>query len=1166
MTDTYRIEDRYTAEAKTVALTGIQAMARLPIEQLRADRRAAKNTAALISGYPGSPLGGFDGAAATAAKTVPDLPISCRPAVNEELGATAIMGSQLASSQPDAIYDGVVGIWYAKAPGVDRAVDALRHAVYAGTSRWGGAIALIGDDPNAKSSTLPSSSAGVVADLHMPLLYPGDPGAVLDLGRHAIALSRFTGLWSAIKIVADVADGLTTVVLDPDRTVPVTPALFDEAARRRPDGRLLTPHTIDLEQEIYEVRYPLAINYASANGLNATTVNPSDAWLGIVSSGITYREVREALERLGLTSDDEIAGAGIRLLRMQMPIPFDPDTVRRFATGLETLFVIEEKMPNIESLIKDALYHQANRPQVIGKTDDMGRPLLKYHGALDADGLLAPLRSILSPRLDERLIPEQKKRQLIPLMSDTERAPFFCSGCPHNRSTEAPEGSLIGAGIGCHTMTLLMDPDRVGDIAGLTAMGNEGTQWIGMSDFVERGHLIQNLGDGTFFHSGQLAVQASVASGVNITYKLLYNDTVAMTGGQDPQGQSSVADVATSLLATGVSRVLVTSDEPEKYGRVVPFPGDQQRRVGGITLPAGVDVWDRTRLIEAQEVLAATAGTTVLIHDQGCAAEVRRARKRGKVAPPKDRVVINPRICEGCGDCGQVSNCLSVEPTETPFGRKTKINQTTCNFDFSCLEGDCPSFMTVVPADVGKAILTPDAPKSPTPILVVDDTRFAMRITGIGGTGIVTVSQVIGTAAMFDGYSVRGLDQIGLSQKAGPVVSDVRLSRTGANHTNRLGEAQADLLLACDQLVAATARGRLVCSPDQTAVVGSVSPTPTGAQITSPELAPPSPDELIELLATDTRADQQHWADAEAITTALFGDAVLANMFVVGMAVQAGALPVTAESFERAIELNGVAVEKNLQAFAWGRAQISHPEAAAALVADRSAGPESFAQPELTIGLRSRIDDLAAAGSPMHADLVRLTADLIGFQDENTASDYLDVVERVAAAEAGIGSTQLTHAVAVHLHKLTAYKDEYEVARLMLSDEGLAEARSVADGGSVTYRLHPPMLKALGMDDKISIGEWAAPGIRALAKAKRLRGSRLDPFGRAEVRRLERELVPEYLDVVNTLIAGLSDATLDQATRIAALPDQVRGYEDLKLRRIGEYRSELKAELAAYPS
>ncbi len=1173
MTDTYRIEDRYTAEHKTVALTGIQAMARLPIEQLRADRRAGKNTAALISGYPGSPLGGFDGAAAAAAKTVPDLPISCRPAVNEELGASAVMGSQLASAQPDAIYDGVLGIWYAKAPGVDRAVDALRHAVYAGTSRWGGAIALIGDDPNAKSSTLPSSSASVVADLHMPLLYPGDPGAVLDLGRHAIALSRFTGLWSAIKIVADVADGLTTVALDPDRVVPITPALFDEANRRQPDGRLLTPHTIDLEQEIYDIRYPLAINYASANGLNRATVNPSDAWLGIVASGITYREVREALERLGLGSDDAIAGAGIRLLRMQMPIPFDPDTVRRFAVGLETLFVIEEKMPNIESLIKDALYHQANRPLVIGKTDEVGTPLLPSHGALDADGLLAPLRTVLSPRLAERLVPERAKRTLIPLVTETERAPFFCSGCPHNRSTEAPEGSLIGAGIGCHTMTLLMDPDRVGDIAGLTAMGNEGTQWIGMSDFVERGHLIQNLGDGTFFHSGQLAIQAAVASGVNITYKLLYNGTVAMTGGQDPQGQTSVPNVATSLLARGVSRVLVTSDEPEKYGRVVPFPGDQQRRIGGIALPAGVDVWDRTRLIEAQELLAATPGTTVLIHDQECAAELRRARKRGKAPMPDERVVINPRICEGCGDCGSISNCLSVEPVETPFGRKTQINQTTCNLDLSCLEGDCPSFMTVVPrASAEGPRPLPVAPVVPEPVVVVDDERFAMRITGIGGTGIVTVSQVIGTAAMFDGYNVRGLDQIGLSQKAGPVVSDVRLSKAGANHTNRLGEEQADLLLVCDQLVAVTDRGRLVCSPDRTVLVGSLSATPTGAQIAQPEIEAPTAAALAELLGSDTRPDQRHWADAELITTALFGDAVLANMFVVGMAVQAGALPITPESVHRAITLNGVAVEKNLAAFAWGRAQIAEPRTVETVMADQvDSGLGSDAQREplrLPSALRDRVGGLAVEGSALWSDLDRLTADLIGFQDEALASRYLDFVERAAEAErrTGLDSQSFTRAVAVYLHKVMAYKDEYEVARLMLSHDGLAEAEAVATGGPVTYRLHPPMLRALGMDQKISIGAWATPGIGALAKAKRLRGTRLDPFGRAEVRKLERELVNDYTTLVEQVASALTASNHSAAVELVSLVDVVRGYEELKVRRVGEYRARLAPMVAKFSS
>jgi len=1155
----YRIEDRYLAERQTVVLTGIQALARLPIDQLRADRRQGRNTAALVSGYPGSPLGGFDSAAMSAARLVPDLPIHCRPAGNEELGVSMVMGSQLASAQPDAIYDGVVGIWYGKAPGVDRSVDALRHAVYAGTSRWGGAVALVGDDPNAKSSTLPSSSAGVVADLHMPLLYPGDAGDVLELGRHAIALSRFTGLWSAMKVVADVADGMATVTLDPERTQLVTPALFDEATRREPDGRLLTPHTIDLEQEIYDVRYPLAINYASANKLNDITVDPSDAWIGIVASGITYREIRAAFDRLGLVTDEDIASCGIRLLRMQMPIPFDPDTVRTFASGLETVFVVEEKQPSIESSVKDALYHQAQRPEVVGKTDQAGRPLLPRHGHLEADDLLAPLRTVLGDRLRDRLTPEKPRRIRIPLISETARSPFFCSGCPHNRSTEAPEGSLVGAGIGCHTMALFMDEERVGDIAGLTCMGNEGSQWIGMSDFVERSHLLQNLGDGTYFHSGQLAVHAAVASEVNITYKLLYNGTVAMTGGQEPQGQVSVGAVAQSLLANGVAAVLVTTDEPEKYGRSIP---GTNKRVRGEWLPRGVEVWDRTRLMDAQEHLASIPGTTVLIHDQACAAETRRARKRGLAPTPAERVVINHRICEGCGDCGQVSNCLSVQPTDTDFGRKTTIDQGSCNLDFSCLEGDCPSFMTVVP-EAAHEHAVPEPPAVPEPTSP-DAETFTMRITGIGGTGVVTVAQVIGTAAMLDGFHVNGLDQIGLSQKAGPVVSDVRLSKASPGHTNRLGSHQADLLLAVDQMAAVTQPGRLVCSPERTAVVGSTTPTPTGDMITHPDRSAPTSDELRALIASDTRADAHYWADSGAITTALFGSAVLSNMFVVGMAVQSGHLPISIESMERAIELNGVAIENNLLAFAWGRVQIFDPGAVTAELP--SAPPEPASA--LTSALRARIEALTHHAA-LRAEIERFANDLVGFSTLTAAESYLTTLERVAAAESVIDDGhEFLRSVAVHLHKLTAYKDEYEVARLMLAEDGLADARALASGGAMTYKLHPPVLRALGVDRKISISTRAAPALRALAAGKRLRGTAFDPFGRADVRRLERELINEYRAVVEELIDTLHrDSTherLAAATVIAGLADQVRGFEDLKVERAAAYQTQLAEHMAAF--
>ena len=801
----YRLTDRFVAERGTVFLSGTQALARIPIEQLRADAIAGLRTAAFVSGYPGSPLGGFDGAIASASRVASDLHIVHQPAVNEEYGVTAVMGSQLAQSQPDATYDGVVGLWYGKAPGVDRAADALRHAVYAGTSIHGGAVALVGDDPLAKSSTLPSSSAGLLADLHIPLLYPGDPGEALDLGRHAVAMSRATGLWVALKIVADVADGTASVELDPDRVDIIVPSAAEVLADRSPDGQLLTPHTLDLEREIYEVRYPLAVQYAMENDLNRIAVGRGESWIGIISSGITYIEVREALARLGLAHDADIARRGIRLIQLRMPLPFDPGRMRQLTAGLEEVLVIEEKHPHIESLVKDALYAQTNRPTIVGKLDQDERTLVPGWSALDADAITPVLRLRLERRLDGLTPAPPPRRERIPV--NVERSPFYCSGCPHNRSTQVPDGSLVGAGIGCHTMIMLMDPERVGDIAGITCMGNEGTQWIGLAPFIERDHLLQNLGDGTYFHSGQLAITAAIAAGSNITYKLLYNGAVAMTGGQDPQGQLGVAAVVRILLEQGVVEVLVTTEDVA--------------RVRGYRMPSGVRIWDRARLDEAQRHLATVKGVTVLLHDQACAAEERRARKRGLIETPDLRVVINQRVCEGCGDCGQVSNCLSVQPVDTVFGRKTRIDQNTCNFDYSCLEGDCPSFMTVsmkpsrwrrllgrpAPAAAPGGLRSFGLPTPPDPTLAVPEDELALRLTGVGGTGVVTVAQVIGTASMLAGYSVRGLDQIGLSQKAGPVVSDLTMSKIRGTHSSRLGARQADVLIALDQLVGASAKG-----------------------------------------------------------------------------------------------------------------------------------------------------------------------------------------------------------------------------------------------------------------------------------------------------------------------------------------------------------------------
>ena len=1169
--DSYRLSSRYTDDDGTVFMTGIQALARLPIEQLRVDRAAGLRTAAFVSGYPGSPLGGYDRAIAAAAREVADLPIVCRPALNEECAATAVMGSQLAATQPDARYPGVVGLWYGKAPGVDRASDALRHAVYAGSDPNGGAVALVGDDPSAKSSTVPSSSAGGLADMHIPVLYPGDPGEALDLGRHAIALSRATGLWASLKIVADVADGSASVHLDPGRVKPVIPLHEGAHYAHVPDGRLLTPHTLDLEREIYEIRYALAVEYASANRLNRASVDPADAWIGIVSSGITYREVREALANLGLASDAAVASAGIRLLKMQMPLPFNPATLRHFARGLSELFVIEEKQPNLESLVKDALYNQSQHPLVIGKLDERERPLLPGHGSLSADDLMPALRSRLGRRLGDRLVPERPLRERPLRALAASRSPFYCSGCPHNRSTRAPEGSLVGAGIGCHTMAILMDPARVGDIAMVTCMGNEGTQWIGMSEFVERGHLIQNLGDGTYFHSGQLAVQAAVAAGVSITFKLLWNGAVAMTGGQEAQGRIALPELTHTLLAQGVARVLITSDEV-----------DRTRHAG---LAPEVEVWERTRLAEAQQLLAQVEGVSVLIHDQACAAEARRARKRGALPTPPQRVAINPRICEGCGDCGRVSGCLSVQPVETPFGRKTEIDQTSCNFDFSCLEGDCPAFMSVATPPRGPSWLArllgrqadtsrerpapPPAPASfPAPVPALDTDELALRITGIGGTGVVTVSQVLGTAGMFDGYEVRGLDQIGLSQKAGPVVSDLRLRRGEPATTNRIGAGRAQLILAFDQLVAASALGLSVADPERTLVVGSTSRTPTGSMVIHPEQGYPDAADLEETISAATRAQPRHWADADAITRALFGDAVTANLFVVGMAVQAGCLVVRPESIERAIELNGVAAERNVAAFRWGRAQISAPdEVAKAVATSRGSATTTTPEPRPPEELARRAAAIADGDAALLASLNLRSADLVDYQDPRYAEEFLASVEQVAAREAelALGSKRLTQAVAVGLHKLMAYKDEYEVARLMLDPAGLAPAHQLAAGGGrIAWRLHPPLLRALGLKRKLAIRAWAAPAFRLLARGKRLRGGRFDPFGSTRVRRTERELPGEYLQAVATLIEHLRPDNLGHATEIAELPDLVRGYEELKLARVEQYRQRLSEGLERF--
>ncbi len=823
-----------------------------------------------------------------------------------------------------------------------------------------------------------------------------------------------------------------------------------------------------------------------------------------------------------------------------MPVPLDPQQARDFASGLDEVLVVEDKNPTLEEELKCAFYDGTHHPRVVGRRDERGASLVPGYGTLDVDRLLGPLHARLSSRLagrlrsiDDLLAP---KRPRIPLT--VNRSPFYCSGCPHNRSTRAEPGTLVGGGIGCHAMVALMEPDRVGDIVGLTCMGSEGAQWIGMAPFVERQHLVQNLGDGTFFHSGSLAIRAAVAAGIDITYKLLYNGTVAMTGGQDPQGQMTVPDVAAMLLLEGVQRVIVTSDDPGRHARGA--------------FPDGVDVWDRSRFDEVEQLLRDTPGVTVHIHDQACAAENRRGRARGTIATPGFRVVINERVCEGCGDCGDKSNCLSVQPVDTPYGRKTRIHQGSCNFDFSCLDGDCPSFATVTvdpdarPVARERPVPPTDLPAPAAPLVGPDE--FTLRLNGIGGTGVVTVSQIIGTAAMLAGLHVRGLDQTGLSQKAGPVVSDLRIATgptgssdpdtsilSGSNHANASG---VDCILAFDLLVGASDSNLVGVRADRTVVVASTDAVPTGHMVTHPHVAPPPSATLLERLMEISRADDNRYLDAAALARGLLGSTTAANIVLLGAAVQHGALPVPVDALQQAITLNGVAVESNLAAFGWGRAWAIDPAAV-----EQAAGMTPQGPPET-------VDEL----------IERLADDLTDYQSANYASRFRDTVAAARAAErrADPESTAYTVAVACHLHKLMAYKDEYEVARLLLDDE--ARRGYEAAGGTdttVTYHLHPPMLRALGLHHKIKLRRTAVPAMRALRSAKGVRGTLADPFRWATVRRVERAMIPEYERAVSTINRILTSANLTEAASIAALPDQVRGYEDIKLRRAAAYRTEL---------
>ena len=1139
------LEDKYLLRDGRVLLTGVQAIVRLALDQHRADRARGLRTGTMISGYQGSPLGGLDKDLQRNGELCEDHHVFHVPGLNEELGATAAWGSQLAAQLPGARYDGALAMWYGKAPGLDRAADSLRHGNFVGVSRTGGGLAIAGDDPSCKSSTIPSASEALLQSLHMPVFFPGNVQEVLDLGLHALGCSRASGLWSGFKVVTAVADAVGTADVSPERIVPVIPEVIWEGRpyEHVPNGNLLAPTSLELERSMLGPRTDLALAYARENGVNRIE-GARDAWLGVVAAGKSYYDLRQALSDLGL-DEAALERAGVRILKLGMIWPLEPQIVREFARGLDEILVVEEKRGFVEPHLKEVLYGTAAAPRVVGKRDEHGERLLAEELDLDADAIAVALASRLRGRaridsVEARVAALQELAARPLQLPMAARSPFFCSGCPHNSSVKAPEGTLVGGGIGCHTMVLL-NPEGKGEITGITQMGGEGAQWIGMSPFTDDRHLVQNLGDGTFHHSGSLAIRAAVAAGVNITYKLLYNDAVAMTGGQQVQGALAVPDLTRWLELEGVKRIIVTAEDTSRYK--------------GVKLAGIAELRGRGELLPAQEELALEDGVTVLIHDQECAAELRRKRKRGKVAEPAERIWINERVCEGCGDCGKKSNCLSVVPVETEFGRKTQIHQASCNKDYSCLEGDCPSFVTVVPGKRAKPEVRAPEVALPAPEPVFDAEDFTLRMMGIGGTGVVTVNQIVGMAALIDGLHVAGLDQTGLSQKGGPVTSDLRVSAKPLDGAGKVSAAGVDLYLAFD-LLGATSPGNLrTADSGRTVAVISTSEVPTGRMVLDTSERFPALSGQLDLVEGATRAPLNVYVDAQQLSERLFGDNMPANSLLLGAAWQRGALPVSAEAIEQAIRLNGAAVEKNLAAFAWGRACVAAPDAVEA--ATRPA-EDPGAHREPSERERELIDSAAGEGDSELRRLLEVRVpELATYQDLGYAERYAGFVARVRAAEdeGAPGQGELTEAVARNLFKLMAYKDEYEVARLHLDTAERAKLDSeLGPGAKIAFNLHPPALRALGMKRKLKLGPWFLPAFRTLRGMRRLRGTRLDPFGYAKVRRVERALVSEYEDLVGEALTHLEPGTHAVAVELCELPDVIRGYEEIKLRNVMLFR------------
>jgi indolepyruvate ferredoxin oxidoreductase len=1133
------LEDRYRQERGRVFLTAMQALVRLPMLQRERDRAAGLNTAGYVTGYRGSPLGGLDTALRNAEPFLSAHDIRFRPAVNEDLAATALWGTQQLHLLPGAQRDGIFGMWYGKGPGVDRCGDVFKHANFAGTARHGGVLVVAGDDHGARSSAVAHQSEHIFSACAIPVLAPAGVQDILDLGLHGWALSRYCGCWVALKLMSDTAESSACAQIDPDRVHVAVPGDFalppDGVHLRWPDPPLAQ------ERRMQEFKIYAAVAYARANGLNRLVFDSPRPRLGIIACGKAWLDVRQALSDLGI--DARVAAEiGVRLYKVGMPWPLEADGVRRFAAGLEEILVVEEKRQIIEYQLKEMLYdwRKDERPRVVGKFDESGEwPAPPHQWLLPPTGDLSPaiVARVIAARI-AHFHDTQATRSHLALLREQEQAvasyrpalqrtPYFCSGCPHNQSTRVPAGSCALAGVGCHLMAVGMDRDTLT----ISHMGGEGVTWLGMAEHSGTRHVFANMGDGTYFHSGLLAIRAAVAAGANITYKLLFNHAVAMTGGQPIDGALTVPQLTRQLHAEGVRRIVVVADDTAKYD-------------GSAEFAPGVELRPRDALERVQRELRETAGVSALVFDQGCAAELRRRRKRGGDALPQRRLFIHEAVCEGCGDCAAKSNCLSVVPVATEFGTKRSIDQFSCNLDASCLDGFCPSIVTVE----GARLRQPPAASAldlvaaggavPEPELPPLDSPYGLLIAGVGGTGVVTIGALVGMAAHLDGKGVTVLDMTGMSQKAGAVTSHVRIARSADElHAARIAAGQADAVLGCDIVVAAAADVRSAMRRGRTRALVNTAPTITGEFVRRARQEFPA-DQMQRALQDALGRDGVVFQDATRLASLLLGHSIATNMFMLGFAWQSGWVPVSRAALMRAIELNGVAVPDNQLAFEWGRHAAWDAKAT-----ERIAAQAEFSQHARR--LSQTLDEVISRRRSM----------LVAYQDERYARRYTDLVERVRAAEqrAMPGSERLTQVVARNAFRVMAYKDEYEVARLF-SDPGFRQALGVGFDGDFKVRLHlaPPMLSRGGAEGgesrKRAYGPWILHVLRGLAMLKVLRGTPLDVFGRSAERRLDRSLAADYQRTVAMLVSGLDAANHALACEIADVADAIRGFGHVKER------------------